>query len=38
LKRLADKMERPAMADLRNVYSRGDAERAGFVEYVAIGR
>jgi UDPglucose 6-dehydrogenase len=38
LKRLAEKMNRPAMADLRNIYSRRDAERAGFEEYVAIGR
>ncbi len=38
LKRLARKMARPAMADLRNIYSPRDAKRAGFEEYVAVGR
>jgi UDPglucose 6-dehydrogenase len=26
------------MADLRNIYSARDAERAGFEAYVAVGR
>ena len=38
LKRLARKMARPAMADLRNIYSPRDAKRAEFEEYVAVGR
>ncbi len=38
LKRMASDMARAAMADLRNIYSPRDAERAGFVEYVAVGR
>jgi len=38
LKRLARKMARPHMADLRNIYSQRDAKRAGFTAYVAIGR
>jgi UDPglucose 6-dehydrogenase len=31
-------MEFPRMADLRNVYSREDAEAAGFTDYVSVGR
>ena len=38
LKRLARKMATPRMADLRNIYSPRDARRAGFEDYVAIGR
>jgi len=38
LSRVAKGMKRAAMADLRNIYSGRDAERAGFTEYVAIGR
>lgn len=38
LKRLAKRMNTPAMADLRNIYSTRDAKRAGFVRYVSIGR
>ncbi|MEP4199335.1 MAG: UDP-glucose/GDP-mannose dehydrogenase family protein [Aliishimia sp.] len=38
LKRLAKRMTHPVMADLRNVYSVGDAKRSGFAKYVSIGR
>lgn len=38
LKKLAKKMTTPRMADLRNIYSRRDAKRAGFEDYSAIGR
>jgi UDPglucose 6-dehydrogenase len=38
LKRLAKRMNTAAMADLRNIYSTRDAKRAGFVQYVSIGR
>lgn len=38
LERLAKRMRSPAMADLRNIYSTNDAERAGFFRYVSIGR
>lgn len=38
LERLAERMARPAMADLRNIYSENDAKRAGFSAYVSIGR
>ena len=38
LKRLAKRMNRPAMADLRNIYTTKDAKRAGFSAYVSIGR
>ena len=38
LRRLAKKMTRPVLADLRNIYSAKDAKRAGFVRYVSIGR
>jgi UDPglucose 6-dehydrogenase len=37
LKRLAGLMAAPVLVDLRNIYSREEAERAGF-RYVAIGR
>ncbi len=38
LERMARKMATPRMADLRNVYSRGEATEAGFERYVSIGR
>lgn len=38
LKRVANRMARPALADLRNIYSEKDAKRAGFVAYTSIGR
>lgn len=38
LERLANQMRSPAMADLRNIYSKNDAERAGFSHYISIGR
>ena len=38
LARLAQVMAVPRMADLRNIYERGDVLAAGFVEYRAIGR
>lgn len=38
LKRLAKRMASPRMADLRNIYTEKDAERAGFEQYVAVGR
>jgi UDPglucose 6-dehydrogenase len=38
LKRVAQKMATPHMADLRNIYSSRDAKRAGFAQYVSIGR
>ncbi len=38
LGRLAGLMAAPRMADLRNVYSAADAEKAGFTAYAAIGR
>lgn len=38
LKRLAKRMTKPAMADLRNIYTAKDAKRAGFSSYVSIGR
>ncbi|WP_412505370.1 UDP-glucose dehydrogenase family protein [Roseovarius sp. SYSU LYC5161] len=38
LKRLARKMARPRLADLRNVYSPRDARRAGFEAYDSVGR
>jgi UDPglucose 6-dehydrogenase len=38
LKRIAGSMSTPRMADLRNVYSTADAERAGFEAYESIGR
>ncbi|MEM5520664.1 UDP-glucose/GDP-mannose dehydrogenase family protein [Sulfitobacter sp. AS59] len=38
LKRMADRMSTPVMADLRNIYTPKDAENAGFNAYVSIGR
>jgi UDPglucose 6-dehydrogenase len=38
LSRMAKGMATPKMADLRNIYSRRDAERAGFKGYTAVGR
>jgi len=38
LKRIANRMATPRMADLRNIYSEKDARRAGFEEYIAVGR
>lgn len=38
LSRLAASMVRPAMADLRNIYDKHTALRAGFAAYVGVGR
>lgn len=38
LERLANAMAQPHMADLRNVYSRDTATKAGFAAYEAVGR
>ncbi len=38
LKKIANKMATPHMADLRNVYTVKDAKRAGFTGYESIGR
>jgi UDPglucose 6-dehydrogenase len=38
LARIAKKMARARMADLRNIYSAKDAKRAGFEAYDAVGR
>lgn len=38
LKRLANRMATPRMADLRNVYSPKDAKKAGFETYISVGR
>jgi UDPglucose 6-dehydrogenase len=38
LARLAGRMRRPHLADLRNVYSQAEAERAGFAAYRGVGR
>lgn len=38
LKRIAEAMQSPRMADLRNIYSLEEATDAGFEAYVAIGR
>lgn len=38
LKTMADRMSRPRMVDLRNIYNAKDAKRAGFETYVAVGR
>jgi len=38
LKRIANRMATPRMADLRNIYTAKDAKRAGFEAYVAVGR
>lgn len=38
LKKIAQGMSVPAMADLRNIYSFEAAKQAGFVKYEAVGR
>lgn len=38
LAKLARKMETPRMADLRNVYTKSEVLRAGFEDYVSVGR
>jgi UDPglucose 6-dehydrogenase len=38
LNRMARKMTKPRMADLRNVYSATEAQEAGFEQYVGVGR
>ena len=38
LQRLARKMARPVMADLRNVYEPAEVLAAGFEGYTGIGR
>ncbi|TMV07247.1 UDP-glucose/GDP-mannose dehydrogenase family protein [Ruegeria sediminis] len=38
LQQLAEKMNRPRMVDLRNIYSRTAVKKAGFETYVGIGR
>lgn len=38
LKRLANRMNTPRLADLRNVYSPKDAKKAGFETYISVGR
>jgi UDPglucose 6-dehydrogenase len=38
LGKLAKKMATPRMADLRNIYNRRDAKRAGFDAYEGVGR
>ena len=38
LAKMAKKMAHPRMADLRNLYTRAEAERAGFKAYVGVGR
>lgn len=38
LQRLASSMSEAKLADLRNIYSVEDAERAGFTAYCAVGR
>ncbi|MBQ2263746.1 MAG: UDP-glucose/GDP-mannose dehydrogenase family protein [Loktanella sp.] len=38
LKRLADGMNAPRMADLRNIYSRDEVLAAGFAAYDGVGR
>lgn len=38
LQRLSQKMNRPRMADLRNIYSADEAREAGFEAYTSIGR
>ena len=38
LKRMANRMATPRMADLRNIYSAKDTKRAGFEKYHAVGR
>ena len=38
LSRLAGVMATARLADLRNIYNRSDAEAAGFIAYVGVGR
>ncbi|OSQ53503.1 hypothetical protein MGEO_02970 [Marivita geojedonensis] len=38
LDKIASSMSRPAMADLRNIYSADVARDAGFVAYESVGR
>ncbi|PKP71890.1 MAG: UDP-glucose 6-dehydrogenase [Alphaproteobacteria bacterium HGW-Alphaproteobacteria-4] len=38
LGKIAKKMATPRMADLRNIYSAKDAQKAGFEGYVSVGR
>ena len=38
LGQIAGVMTTPAMADLRNIYSAGEATSAGFTRYVSVGR
>jgi UDPglucose 6-dehydrogenase len=38
LQKLARMMATPQMADLRNVYDRGEVLKAGFTRYVGVGR
>ena len=38
LGKIAKKMATPRMADLRNIYSAKDAQKAGFEAYVSVGR
>ena len=38
LDKIASSMARPAMADLRNIYSADVARDAGFVAYESVGR
>jgi UDPglucose 6-dehydrogenase len=38
LKALAERMQSPRLADLRNIYSARDARAAGFDAYVGVGR
>ncbi|OWY09924.1 UDP-glucose 6-dehydrogenase [Thioclava sp. F42-5] len=38
LQKIATTMETARMADLRNIYSEKDVRKAGFADYVAVGR
>ena len=38
LAQIAANMRRPAMADLRNIYSASEAQEAGFTDYISVGR
>ncbi|WP_298845124.1 UDP-glucose/GDP-mannose dehydrogenase family protein [uncultured Roseobacter sp.] len=38
LTRIAENMQTPAMADLRNIYSPAQAREAGFTSYISVGR
>ena len=35
---LVKKMKSPIMVDLRNIYSKQQAEEAGFKKYISLGR